>query len=159
GRGPLIPRVVKNPLSIWRSATTPSGSSYFSVSVANADVQFRRLRPRIGSPFTPVSAAGKEVLQTPLMGIVGRYDPTKLPGFSPLSRVPLETYYPPELLPGDAQSRRALHGKPLLPSTNIGDYVAQPPLFLTTLEGMRPFLNSKYYAGANGRAPLSVIRV
>jgi hypothetical protein len=159
GRGPLIPRVVKNPLSIWRSATTPSGSSYFSVSVANADVQFRRLRPRIGSPFTPVSAAGKEVLQTPLMGIVGRYDPTKLPGFSPLSRVPLETYYPPELLPGDAQSRRALHGKPLLPSTNIGDYVAQPPLFLTTLKGMGPFLKSKYYAGANGRAPISVIRI
>jgi len=52
-----------------------------------------------------------------------------------------------------------LHGKPLLPSQNLGDYVAQPPLFLTTLEGMRPFLNSKYYAGTTGKAPISVIRV
>ncbi len=157
--GRLVPAVVTNPLSVWRSAPTPGYSGYYAISQANADVQFRRLHPRIGSPFTPAEKSGHEVLQTPLMGIVGRYDPSKLPGFSPLSTVPLETYYPPELLPGNVASSRALHGKPLRPSTNIGDYVAQPPLFLTTLEGMRPCLTSKYYAGASDKAPISVIRI
>jgi len=155
----LAPIVARNPLSVWRAQSTPGVSFYTSVSEANADVQFRRLHPRIGSPYFLHDAAGREILGTPTMYFVGRYDPTRLLGFSPLSKVPLETYYPPELLPGNPASRRALHGKPLLPSTNIGDYVAQPPLFLTTLEGMGPFLNSKYYAGANGRAPISVIRV
>jgi putative ABC transport system permease protein len=157
----LVPRVVKNPLSVWRRAPTPGDSGgYTAISQANADLQFRRLHPRIGSPFfSRTDVPGKEVLQTPLVFFVGRYDPERLPGFSPLSKVPLETYYPPELLPGDAASRRALHGRPLLPSTNIGDYVAQPPLFLTTLQGMQPFLNSKYYAGASPKAPISVIRV
>jgi hypothetical protein len=156
----LAPRVVKNPLSVWRSAPTPGYSGYTSISQANADLQFRRLHPRIGSPFfSRTDVPGKEVLQTPTMFFVGRYDPKRLPGFSPLSKVPLETYYPPELLPGDPKTGRALHGRPLLPSTNIGDYVAQPPLFLTTLQGMQPFLNSKDYAGANAKAPISVIRV
>jgi len=159
-RQKLVPNVVKNPLSVWRAAATPGASFYTAVSQANADVQFRRLHPRIGSPFfSRTDVPGKEVLQTPTMFFVGRYDPARLPGFSPLSKVPLETYYPPELLPGDAASRQALHGRPLLPSTNIGDYVAQPPLFLTTLQGMQPFLNSKDYAGANAKAPISVIRV
>jgi putative ABC transport system permease protein len=157
----LVPKTVKNPLSVWRSNPTPGVTvSYTSVSQANDDVQFRRLHPRMGSPFFKRDEVpGGEVLATPTMSFVGRYDPQRLPGFSPLSKVPLETYYPPELLPGDAASRRALHGRPLLPSTNIGDYVAQPPLFLTTLEGMQPFLNSKYYAGAKNKAPISVIRV
>ncbi|MFY9578966.1 MAG: FtsX-like permease family protein [Gaiellaceae bacterium] len=156
--GRLVPITVKNPLSVWRSTPTPGNDvSYAHIPQANADVQFRRLHPRIGSPY--FGATGKQILQTPTMSFVGRYDPTRLPGFSPLSRVPLETYYPPELLPGDQRSKRLLRGHPLLPSENIGDYVAQPPLFLTTLDGMAPFLNSKYYAGANSRAPISVIRV
>lgn len=151
---PLVPEVVKNPLSVWRSAF---GGIYTKVSPANADVQFRQLHARVGNPyFTPPP---KQIAHEPEMKFVGRYDPTRLPGFSPLSRVPLETYYPPELLPGNARSTRLLHGQPLLPTENIADYVAQPPLFLTTLEGMRPFLNSNNYAGANGRAPISVIRV
>jgi putative ABC transport system permease protein len=157
----LVPETVKNPLSVWRSDPTPGITvSYTSVSQANADVQFRRLHPRIGSPFfNRDEVRGGEVLNTPTMRFVGQYDPERLEGFSPLSKVPLETYYPPELLPADDASRQALHGGPLLPSTNIGDYVAQPPLFLTTLEGMQPFLNSKYYVGANAKTPISVIRV
>jgi len=157
----LTPVPVRNPLSVWRADATPGGrASYQEVPASNADLQFRCLEPRIGSVYAdPYEIPGAEVLKTPVMSIVGRYDPEKLPGFSPLSKVPLETYYPPELLPGDARSSKALGGKPLLPSTNIGDYVAQPPLFLTTLEGMKPFLNPKYYAGAKPGRPISVIRV
>lgn len=157
----LRPLAVRNPLSVWRADSIPGGSTrYQLVPKSNADTQFRKLSPRIGSIYWDrYEVPGGEVLKTPVMNIVGRYDPSKLPGFSELSEVPLETYYPPELLPADEASRKALGGKPLLPSTNIGDYVAQPPLFLTTLEGMKPFLNPKYYAGAKPGRPISVIRV
>jgi ABC-type lipoprotein release transport system permease subunit len=161
GEAVLEPRPVENPDSIWRTMVFPGGVSYFQqVGPSNADVHFRRLKPRIGSHFfTRGEVAGAEVYELPLMELVGRYDPAKLPGFSELSEVPLETYYPPELLPADEASRRVLGGRPLLPSQNIGDYVAQPPLFLTTIEGMRPFLRPRYYSGASEQAPISVIRV
>jgi putative ABC transport system permease protein len=157
----LHPRVVRNPLSVWRADPFPGGArAYEQIAPANADIQFRRLHARVGSIYWDrFEVPGGQVMKTPVMRIIGRYDPRRLPGFSPLSRVPLETYYPPELLPADDMSRRALRGKPLLPSQNIGDYVAQPPLFLTTLEAMRPFLRPKYYAGAREGAPISVIRV
>jgi putative ABC transport system permease protein len=162
-RGPLRlrPIEVRNPLSVWRADPIPGGAATYQwIPRSNADVQFRMLEPRIGSVyFDQYEVPGGEVLKTPVMKIVGRYDPEKLPGFSELSEVPLETYYPPELLPADGASRKALGGKPLLPSTNLGDYVAQPPLFLTTLEGMKPFLNPEYYAGAKPAQPISVIRV
>lgn len=158
----LAPTPVDNPLSVWQADAIPGGVVTYQAQVpkANADVQFRRLHPRIGSVYTdPHEVPGAEVLKTPKMQIVGRYDPQSLPGFSPLSRVPLETYYPPALLPVDVASRLALGGKPLLPSLNVGDYVAQPPLFLTTLEAMRPFLRPKYYTGAKEGRAISVIRV
>lgn len=157
----LRPIPAHNPLSTWSAEALPHQSAgYIDVPPANEDIQFRRLEAKIGSPYWDrFEVPDADVYKTPVMLIVGRYDPEKLPGFSPLSRVPLETYYPPELLPADEASRRALDGKPLLPSQNIGDYVAQPPLFLTTLEGMRPFLRPKYYAGASEAAPVSVIRV
>lgn len=158
----LEPTVVENPLSVWRADPIPGASGAYQAQVpkANADVQFRRLHARIGSIYADMyEVPGADVLKQPRMRIVGRYDPEKLPGFSPLSEVPLETYYPPELLPADEPSRRALGGRPLLPSLNIGDYVAQPPLFLTTLEAMRPFLRPKYYAGAKEGRAISVIRV
>jgi putative ABC transport system permease protein len=153
-RGRLLPQVVRNPLSVWGSA---SGGFYTKVSPANADEQFRRLHARVGNPYFTLPP--KQIAHEPIMRFVGRYDPTRLPGFSALSRVPLETYYPPEILPADPRSSRLLGGRPLLPTENIADYVAQPPLMLTTLQGMRPFLNSQNYAGADGRAPISVIRV
>jgi ABC-type lipoprotein release transport system permease subunit len=158
---PLVPLPVENPVSIWRQTATPDEATWYTiVGPSNQDVHFRRLLPRIGSIYwNEDEVPGAFVSNTPHMEIVGRYDPAKLPGFSELSEVPLETYYPPELKPANAASRKALGGKPLWPSQNIGDYVAQPPLFLTSIEGMRPFLRPKYYAGASEQAPISVIRV
>ena len=160
-RRPLAPTPIQNPPSVWRVSNLPGAeNSYRLVPQANADVHFRELQPRTASTFfNRDEVRGGEVYNLPIMYFVGRYDPEKLPGFSELSEVPLETYYPPELVPVDEASRRALRGKPLLPSQNIADYVAQPPLFLTTLEGIQPFLNPKYYAGATRGRPISVIRI
>jgi ABC-type lipoprotein release transport system permease subunit len=130
----------------------------------DADVQYRRLSVRQRLRNTNVTEAFPAVLA------VGRFDPRQLPGFSPLSKVPLETYYPPELEPANAAARKALGGRPYLPTQNLGGYVAQPPLVLTTLDVLRSyFLNPHWWGGGRlvgggiprtfRRFPISVIRV
>jgi putative ABC transport system permease protein len=160
GRDHLAPFTVRNSPDIWASAF-----GRFPVTYDEADVQFRRLWIR-------ESAANQgSTAQPPILLVVGRFDPRKLPGYSPLSRVPLETYYPPELQPADAAARAALGGHAYLPTQNLGGYVQQPPLILTTLNALRSyFLNPRWWGGgrlyphggvprAFRSAPLSVIRV
>ncbi len=151
--GRLSAITTANPESIWKSHIYTGG--YFAPPHDNADAQFRRLYAYNGRN----TFDNRGVYRTPAFRLRGRYDPAKLPGFSPLSRLPMETYYPPLVEGGDARSRRLLKGKPLLPTQNVGDYIQQPPLFLTTLEGMRPFLNPEFFPGASARAPISVIRI
>ena len=149
------PRRVNNPPSVWANPTY-GDTGYIFPPPSNRDVQFRRLRTYVGTHLTEGT-----LHRRPAFRIVGRYDPSKLPGFSPLSRVPLETYYPPLLQPADEPSRRALGGKPLRPTQNLGDYIQQPPLFLTTLEALKPFLDPKAFEGPKDRrrAPISAIRI
>lgn len=155
----LSPRPATNTIAVWESPYASGGAGglgYWAAPASNADLQFRRLRPH---PADNTLGAG-DVLHGAKMKVVGRYDPQKLPGFSPLSKVPLETYYPPLLDPADEASRRALGGRPLLPSQNLGDYIQQPPLLLTTLEGIKPFFDASSYKNATGgAAPISTIRV
>lgn len=121
----------------------------------NKDIQFRQLTVRRGS-----NVYVNGVLGTPFLKVVGRFDPSLLPGFSELSQVPLESYYPPSVEPADQASSQALGGSPLLPTQNIGDYIAQPPLLLTTMEGLKPFLNKDFFTNPIRKAaPISVIRV
>jgi putative ABC transport system permease protein len=153
--GALVPRMVRNPISIWESNSQSSG--YWQAPQANEDVQFRTLTPHV-----PSNTYHGRTMDLPLLRVVGHFDPDRLPGFNPLSRVPLETYYPPELEPADAVSSRALGGRRFLPTENLGGYVQQPPLLLTSLDGLKSFLNSTLYTGvspAERRASISVIRV
>ena len=150
GTDRLTPVPTTNPDEVWQlgfnGRVKPPGSD---------DVQYRNVRPHKGS--TDVSPTG--VVHAPAMRIVGRFDPERLPGFSPLSLVPLETYYPPEAEPADAAARKALAGRPLRPTTNIGGYLAQPPLLLTTITSLDALTDPKAYGGANHAAPVSVIRI
>jgi putative ABC transport system permease protein len=156
--GQLRPVPVENPVSIWQSPATGIGPAPPKATVppADRDVQFRKLRGHL-----PVQAYFR-VKGRPAPGafyrVVGTFDPSKLTGFSALSRLPLETYYPPELEPGDARTKTLLGGRPLLPSLNIGDYVAQPPLLLTTLAAIRPFIDRHTFLHGT-KAPISVVRV
>ncbi|MHB1242466.1 MAG: ABC transporter permease [Gaiellaceae bacterium] len=158
GRPPLEPRTVSNGISVWESPAFSGrggGLGYAPAPASNADVQFRELvsHPTDNRCFNDICPGG--------MRVVGRFDPARLPGFSKLSQVPLETYYPPTLEGANSKSRGALKGKRLLPSQNLGDYIQQPPLILTTLEGMKPFFNPKQYPRTAGKAaaPISAIRV
>jgi putative ABC transport system permease protein len=129
---------------------------------ANLDTHFRKLA------FYQASSgfSRKEVFGTPALKVVGTFDPTKLPGFSPLSSVPLETYYPPVVRPADRAATVALGGHRLLPTQNLGGYISQPPLLLTTLRGLEAFTDEDNFrpidphlAPLDHDAPLAAIRV
>lgn len=159
GRDKLAPLRVQNPASVW----TSNFSNFYEPPYDNLDPQFRRLHERVSTNVV----GGGTALFNPLR-IVGEFDPAKLPSFSPLSKVPLETYSPPELLPGNQAARQALHDRALLPNQNLAGYIQQPPLFLTTMQGLKRFLDPKIWQTPNGasaippvqrRAPISAIRI
>ena len=164
GTDHLAPKTVTNPPAVWLESAPGQSSIYWNPPMANADTQFRPLRHHMSSPNFTYARQGQQRVQvnrTPQLEIRGTFDPNKLPGFSPLSKVPLETYYPPVLEPADSRSTRLLHGKPLEPSENIGGYLQQPPLVLTTLTAARWLYNRTAYAGVDhrGDALISAIRV
>lgn len=148
--GSLQAIAVKNPPEVFNSGYYGGGWA----PQQERDTQFRKLQfHQASSYFTG------RLFDTPALRVVGRFDPELLPGFSPLSRVPLETYYPPKVEPISPELRRVLDGKPLLPNQNIGGYVAQPPLMLTTITALRALTDRDSFEGANQAAPISVIRV
>ncbi len=153
---PLDANALNDP---FNPATGFGGDNHYYVAPReNEDLQFRTLNTVSGIDYSATQSRVPQVF----VNVIGRYDPGKLPGFSPLSRVPLETYYPPLLAGADVASRSALGGKNLGPSQNLGGYIQQPPLMLTTLKALRAFQNPKYYRDVPARirrAPLSVIRV
>lgn len=153
GRDRLRAVPTRNPRRVWENGAYPENGGYFPAPYENRDVQFRRLEPHPGS-----NRIDQNIVRLPSIRVVGRFDPGKLPGFSALSQVPLETYYPPRVEPANPVSRRALGGGPLLPTQNLGDYLAQPPLMLTTLGGLRTLIGNAF-ANTEREAPLSVIRV
>ena len=156
--GSLEPRSVSNPPSIWQSPFMGFNGGYFYAPGSNRDLQFRRLTAHVGSNQCGAGGLGCAL---PLLKVVGKYDPTRLRRFGPLSGVPLETYYPPLLAPANDRSTSALRGQPLLPTQNLGGYIQQPPLLLTTLQGAQAFYNPLSFSNVRGKtaAPISVIRV
>jgi hypothetical protein len=148
GSDRLLARTRRNPARVFE---TVFGAGWAPAD--NRDLQYRRLVRHAGS----IRASG--TFLQPSFRVVGRFDPELLPGFSPLSEVPLETYYPPRVTPASPEGQHALGGRPLLPSMNIGGYVSQPPLMLTNLKGLRAFVDTDAFEGADQRAPISVIRV
>jgi putative ABC transport system permease protein len=145
----LVAETVSDQPSVWKH---PAHKPFFPAPPGNQDVQFRQLRIH---PF-PCSS-GEGCVGSTALDLVGRYDTRRLPGFSGLSQVPLESYYPPRARPADAASQEALGGQPLLPTMNLGGYVAQPPFMFTTIDAARTFLG--YFEDSDVQAPISVIRV
>jgi ABC-type antimicrobial peptide transport system permease subunit len=98
-------------------------------------------------------------LPNPFVHLVGRYDTSKLPGFSPLSDAPLETYQPPQVTGADSATRAALHDQPLRPDRNLGGYVSPPPTMLTTMDSITALTQSRRVPDLQDKAPVSAIRI
>ncbi|MGI8713970.1 MAG: FtsX-like permease family protein [Solirubrobacteraceae bacterium] len=150
GARELAPLPVRNPLSVWRS-------DYESTGVVDAPIDseltgYRPLRRHVGL------LAGNTI-QLPTLKAVGQFDPARLPGFSPLSQLPQETYSPPVAAPADARTRALLHGQNLLPDSNLTGYLQPPPLLLTDLNSLPAFSESTVFPNGNSTDPISVIRV
>lgn len=153
GDGVLTPRLVEqDPTTLWRDFQGFAG--YAPVPPGNQDLHVRELTQHGSYPIRN-SVGSTEVR------LVGRFDPSELAGSDPRSRVPLETYVPPEAQPGDAATSQVLGGDPYLPSFNIGGYLNQPPHLLTTIDGARAMLSSRYFYDVEEveDAPISAIRV
>ncbi len=151
GARTVEPIPVGNSLSVWRS-------QYMSTGVVDPPIDaeltpFRRLHPHVGV------LGGESTVQLPSLRAVGTFDPTRLPGFSPLSRLPLETYNPPVAEPANVRTRRLLHGRDLLPDGNPAGYLQTPPLLLTDLKSISAFTNQSAYPNVDGSAPISAIRI
>ncbi|MBA3736834.1 MAG: hypothetical protein H0W90_16860 [Actinobacteria bacterium] len=155
---------VENPKSVWHSAQYSDG--WFPAPPGSLDTGFRRLHNHSDTRTQcgPNNASFRAI---------GRFDPRKLRGFSPLSRVPLESYSPPEATSANAATKRVLGGRPLRPTLNLADYLAQPPLMLTNLRSAMRFLGRwvpdrecvfknerpSIFRNTSYAAPISTIRV
>jgi putative ABC transport system permease protein len=127
------------------------------VPIDSFDTQVRKV---VRHPMTNVITAAVGSPGLAKLQIVGTYDPDQLRGFSRLSAVPLTSYRPPDVrIAGDSD----LAGQRLLPDRNLGGYITQPPLLLTTLKGMSAFKDSRLVSTVNPppdiAAPISSIRV
>jgi hypothetical protein len=83
--------------------------------------------------------------------VTGHYDPGCLSGFDPLAGASMEAYSAPDV--------RTPDGELITPSRTLSDYVASPPMLLTTLAGAAWLADPDHYAGQPGDAFISVIRV
>lgn len=82
----------------------------------------------------------------------GIYDIEYIPAPEDLSRVPLETYYPPRVLLQYDESGEPISPITLGPTFNTNGYITSPPLALTTIQTSR-------WMSFNSEAPISAIRV
>ena len=130
--------------------------SYVKVSPEVRDVWFRTLTPH---PAISRSGGSAPLWEWAQLRAVGTFDPARLRGFDAGGAVALDAYAPPSLTARDAAARARLGDRPLLPTGNLGGYVAQPPLLLTTLAGASVLLNGGYYEDPNPDGPISAVRV
>ncbi len=151
--GHLAPETKTNPDSTWQSQFMAGG--YVDVPPDSADTAYRTLTPHIGQQ----EAAADGTFRLPALDLVGTYDTAKLPGFSALSALPLETYASPTVTGANKASQALLHNQDLAPDLNSAGYLQQPPLLLTTLSAASALTDPSAFGNTDPTAPISVIRV
>jgi putative ABC transport system permease protein len=144
--GHLRPHTEERDSSVWQSPVQWNG--WVGVPADAADTAYRTLTQH-----------RSDAEAVPTITTVGTFDTAKLPGFSSLSEVPLETYQPPSATPADERTRRLLGGHELLPNLNPAGYLQAPPLALTTLTAADSFTKARSFADVDDTAPISVIRI
>jgi ABC-type lipoprotein release transport system permease subunit len=149
--GPLRPRQMANPPSVWNTGST------FQVAVDDEDSQYRKVTAHAVKATARAALPGGS--PDALIKVAGVFDPARIESFDPLSRVPLGGYQPVDVTPATAASHRVLHGGDLRPSQNLAGLVSQPVNLVTTLSALPELENSQVYAGVPAADPISAIRV
>jgi ABC-type antimicrobial peptide transport system permease subunit len=148
--GPVTPVQVAASRHAWKSEFQFDG--YVTAPADNRDTSYRTLQHHVATNNT------QDSLPAPVA--VGVFNPDLIEPFNPLTHVPLGGYEPTPAAPADARSRALLHGKDLLPNSNLAGYLGQPPQLVTTLKSLRALENSQAFTGSlSARDPISAIRV
>jgi putative ABC transport system permease protein len=159
GKLQLTPLRTSNSGAVWEPIGSAEDQSGLGPPGGDA-AQYRRLTAYDQTGAVSTAPNGDDVAGAPEAVVQGTFDAAKLPGFAPLSKVPLATFYPPTVTGATSTSRAALGDRPLGPTTNIGGYLGQPPLFLTTLKAATALLDPSAYTGNQPRgAPIAAIQV
>lgn len=183
--GVLTPKTVSDDPKVWSDTNPAAGESGVSLASPGAnDTWYRHLEVYGGGGSATHTVDGQKTQGYPLPELDGTFDPAKLRGFSPLSKVPLQTFYPPTVTAGNKAAKTVLGSQPLGPTTDLAGYLSQPPLLLTTLNGAIALDNGdglsfnrtysyttldgkrvvvhnhvEAYQGASPKAPVSTVQV
>ncbi|MFR0355267.1 FtsX-like permease family protein [Streptomyces sediminimaris] len=152
----------QQPADVWKNNLDGTSALLSDVPEENAGTQYRTVADHAstncgGQKTCTGEDSGRAPI--PVIHLVGRYDTTRLHGFSALSAVPLETYRSPQVTGADAATRSALGGRPLHPDRNLGGYLSPPPTLLTTLDSISAFTKSRHTPTAQEKTPISAIRI
>jgi hypothetical protein len=148
--GSLRPRPVSNPASSWTAPLNLRG--YVAVPPDAADTAFRTLsKHELLAATESADGAG------PRLATIGVFDESRLEqGAGQLLPVGYRTE---PLTPADPVSSVRLHGRPLLPSSNIAGYLLPAPTMLTSLDAASVFTNSSVFDHVSDAAPISAVKV
>jgi len=160
--GPLHYRRTAGGALAVRQVTNPAWVTWYigypyPVSMDNEESQYRTVTSHQPAPKS--IASNEEPSTLTLIKITGVFDPAKMKVFSALSEVPLGDYQPVAAAPANAATRRALHGRDLLPNQNIGGLVSQPVNLITTLSALPQLEHTHRFTDIPAADPISVIRV
>lgn len=159
--GTLDPLVQAPAASALAGSRRPAG--WFSTSPWLAtDTGFRTVRPLMLHSGPPAPAPLVYVREDAV------FDPAKIDVSDPLTLVPLETYSPVQDTGATAATRKLLDNQPLLPSDNLGGYLATAPSVLISLRAWQQIAPRDHdpisairvrVAGASGYDAVSLARV
>ncbi|MFI5991846.1 FtsX-like permease family protein [Streptomyces sp. NPDC051362] len=154
-----VPQAPQKP-SLW--VTNLNEQPVANVPEENTGPQYRKVTSH-ASTFCDGMGRCQELdvgrLEAPYFDVVGRFDTSRLPGFSPLSQAPLETYQSPQVTGEDRPTGTALNGRPLRPDRNLGGYLTPPPTMLTTMDSVTALTRSRRVPSLHDKAPVSAIRL
>jgi putative ABC transport system permease protein len=133
--GVIVPRPVRPNGRVWVTPVNgPLLGRHSEAPPGAADTWYRSVSAHYQTGGEHV-VDGHVTDDVPLPRLTGTFDPARLRGFSPLSKVPLQTFYPPTVTAANAPARRRLGTTGLGPTMNPAGYLSQPPLLLTTIQG------------------------
>ncbi|WP_213450692.1 hypothetical protein [Rhizomonospora bruguierae] len=122
GNGLAPRRVDVDRTAVWNSGVERGAEGWADMPEEAADPMFRGI---VG--HRAIAGENAQRRNALLLSPVGRFDVTRLPAWSELSAVPMETYFAAGAAPGDEAARTALRGHDLLPNANFGGFLGQAP--------------------------------